>query len=215
MKATFKLLLCAGMLLIAAPSFAQKSDKELKKDLKARIDRESKKDAKQLAKEGWKVQPGKLSLERQIQEAKYAELDTNDNGEKRFFIGTHQASGGNYSAAKQIADSRARTELAQSVYSSVAQKIKEQVSSTDFGGKDFQVIDEYVSASQSLVSAQLQGVTPVLEIFREGKNGSYEVKVLVKMDADKALKQAKAGLMNGLKDKTDQLAKDLDKLLPY
>lgn len=200
--------------MVAAPqASAQKTDKELKKELKAKADKDSRKTAKQLKKEGWKVQPGKMPIEKQVQAAKYAELDVNEKGEKRFFIGTHQATGGNYSAAKQIADNRARLELAQNISTDIKQKIQEQLANTDYGDGDLVVIDEFVSANTSLISAQLSGVTPVLEIYREGKNNQYEVQVVVKIDADKALKDAKRGLSGGLKEKSEKLAQDLDKLL--
>lgn len=217
MKTTMKMLACMVALLFVVPavSYAQKSDKELKKDAKSKVLRDNRKIAKQLTKEGWKVMPGKLSIERQLQEAQYAELDEMPDGQKRFFVGTHSAVGGNYSAAKQIADNRARLELAQSVNSQVAQKIKEQLANKDFGEGDIQLIDEFVSANQSLVSAQLNGVTPVLEIYRELDKGQNEVRVVVKMEAAKALKAAREALRPGLKEKAERLAEELDQVLPY
>lgn len=213
---TTKILVCALALLIAAaPAFAQKSDKELKKELKQNVIRDNRRMAKQMAKEGWRVMPGKLSLERQLQEAQYAELDQTPEGEKRFFIGTHTAIGGNYTAAKQIADNRARVELAQSVNTLVAQKIQEQVANKDFGEGDIQVIDEFVSANQSLVAAQLTGVTPVLEIYRNLPKGQCEVRVVVSMEAQKALKAAREALRPGLEQKAERLAEDLEAILPY
>ncbi len=218
MKANVRLFSWALALLVAlagSQSYAQMSDKELKKELKERVDRDSKKSAKAMVKEGWKVMPGKLPLERQIAESKYAELDENEEGEKFNFIGTHQAVGGNYTAAKQIADNRARVELAQSVYTTIAQKIEDQVANTDFGEGDIATIDEFVSANKSIVAAQLQGVTPVLEIYREKSKGQYEVRVVVKIEAAKALKAAKMGYYNELKNKSQKLADELDAILGY
>ncbi len=211
-----KALVCALAIAIAVPSVsAQMTEKELKKELAKKVDKDSKKEAKVLKKEGWKVMPGKLPLEKQIQQAKYTELDRNENGSARYFTGTHQALGGNYSAAKQIADNRANLELAQSIYNDIARKIKDQVASNNFGGKDIEVIDEFVSANQSVVSAQLQGVESVVEMYREKGSGQYEVRTFVRIDADKALKMSKYGYYNLLKEKSQALADTLDKMLDY
>ncbi len=212
-----KILVCTLALLVAAPvaTFAQKSDKQLKKEVKENAIRDNRKAAKELKKEGWLILPGKLPMERQIQEAQYAELDEIADGSKRFFIGSHQAIGGNYSAAKQIADSRAHLELAQSVNMMVSQLIEGQLSNKDFGEGDIQLIDEFVSANKSLVEARLNGIIPVLEIYRELDKGQVEVRVLVKMEAAKALRAAREALRPGLQEKSDRLAEELDRILPY
>lgn len=214
MKKVLSLLMLFAAMTVAVPvANAQKTDKQLKKELKAKVDKDSKKTAKSLQKQGWKVMPGKLPLQKQLQAAKYAELDVNDQGDKRYFIGTHQAVGGNYTAAKQIADNRARVEIAQHVQSSIQQKIQEQVANKDFGDGDIMVIDEFVSANTSLISARLQGITPVLEIYRETGRNQFEVMVVEKIDAAKALKDAKMGLQSELKTKSQKLSDDLDKLI--
>lgn len=217
MKTTIKALLCAMAIMVAAPavSNAQMTQKELKKELNKKVDKDSRKEAKALKKDGWKVMPGKLPLDKQIQAAKYSELDKNAEGASRYFTGTHQAIGGNYSAAKQIADNRAYLELAQSVYNDIARKVKDQVASNNFGGKDIEVIDEFISANQSLVSAQLQGAESVIEMYREKDHGQYEVRVFVRIDAEKALKMSKNGYYNLLKEKSQELANTLDKMLDY
>lgn len=216
MKTFINIMVCALAMAIAVPAAnAQKSNRELKKESKVKVQKESRKEAKKLIKDGWQVMPGKLPMDRQIQDAKYAELDTNDKGEKLFFIGTHKAIGGNYSAAKQIADDRARQELAQSVSNEIARKIEGQLANRNYGEGDIEAIDKFVSANKSIVSAQLQGVTPVVEMYREMENGQYEVNVVVKMDADKAMRLAREGLRNELSKQSEALASDLDKILPY
>lgn len=215
MKTTIKVFICSLVLLFAYSSVdAQSSDKTLKKDLKAKVEKDCRKTAKKLEKEGWKVMPGKLPLERQIQDSRYAELDKDKNGEKMYFTGTHKTIGGNYSAAKKIADDRARTELAGHISATISELIKGKLSSTDYGDKDIEVIDEFVSANKNLVSVALQGVFPVLEIYRE-KDDKTEVQVMVKTNAAEALKLAKKAYRDKLYQQSADLAKELDQLLPY
>lgn len=206
---------CSLILLFAySAAEAQSSDKQLKKDLKSKVEKDCRKTAKQLQKEGWKVMPGKLPMERQIQDSRYAELNEDKDGERLYLTGTHKTVGGNYSAAKKIADDRARMELAENINTTISGLIKGKLSSNDYGEKDIEVIDEFVSANKNLVSATLQGVFPVLEIYRE-KDGTVEVQVMVKTNAKDALKLAKKAYRDKLYQQSEQLAKELDKILPY
>lgn len=201
-------------LAVAVPvASAQKSDKELRKELNKKADKASRKEAKKFVKDGWQVMPGKLPLDQQIRNAKYSELDVNDEGGSRYFTATHQAIGGNYSAAKQIADSRAAAELASKVYSDINRIVKDQVSNENFGGKDIALIDEFLSANQNVVSGQLQGIETVVEMYREKGNGQYEVYVFMRIDAEKALQMSKHGYYNLLKEKSQDLADKFEQML--
>lgn len=174
--------------------------------MRERVNRECVKTAKQMTKEGWRVMPGKLPLERQIQEARYAELDTNEDGGGRMnFIGTHQAIGGNYSAAKQICDTRARAEI--------AQQVKDQMSSRNLGDGDLELLDETLSASTTQIAAKLPSVTPIVEMYRELGGGKYEVHMVVSAPCKQTLKVVKQALVNDLKEKTETLAAEVDKML--
>lgn len=215
MKTMHQLLISVvAVLLVCSTAQAQSSAKELKKDLKAKVEKDCRKTAKQLEKEGWKVMPGKLPLERQIQDSRYAELDTDNNGEKLYLTATHKAVGENYSAAKKIADDRAASELAERVSKTISEMIKGKLSSTDYGDGDIETIDEFISANKNLVSVSLEGVFPVLEIYRE-KDNKVEVQVMVKVNAAKALKAAKKAYRDKLYQQSADLAKELDELLPY
>lgn len=215
MKTTNRLIIGVVTVLLACTAAqAQSSEKELKKDLKAKVEKDCRKTAKQLEKEGWKVMPGKLPLEKQVQASRYAELDTDKDGEKLYLTATHRAVGGNYSAAKKIADDRATTELAERVSKTISEMVKGKLSSTDYGDGDIETIDEFVSANKNLVSVSLESVFPILEIYRE-KDNKVEVMVMVKSNAAKALKAAKKAYKDKLYQQSADLAKELDELLPY
>ncbi|WP_251621651.1 hypothetical protein [Odoribacter lunatus] len=215
MKTMNRVLISVVLVVLAfTASNAQSSAKALKKDLKAKVEKDCRKTAKQLEKEGWKVMPGKLPLERQIQDSRYAELDTDNNGEKLYLTATHKSVGGNYSAAKKIADDRAASELAEHISKTISEMIKGKLSSTDYGDGDIETIDEFISANKNLVSVSLESVFPVLEIYRE-KDNKVEVQVMVKTNAAKALKVAKKAYKDKLYQQSAELAKDLDELLPY
>lgn len=216
MKTLFKVLLCSLALMVTCQmADAQSTNKELKKDLKSKVEKDCRKTAKSLLKEGWKIMPGKLPLERQIQDSRYAELDQDKNGERLYITATHQAVGGNYSAAKKIADDRAHMELAANISSTLSEMVKGKLSNTNYGENDIELIDEFISSNKNLVSVRLQSIFPVLEIYREKDNGAYEVRVMVKVNAADALKAAKHAYREELYKKSEDLAKELDAILPY
>lgn len=214
MKTFLRITLFALALLIGAPCIhAQKSDKQLKKELKQKADKTSRKEAKAYTKQGWEVMPGRLPLEKQLQESKYSQIDKNENGARRYFTGSHEALGGNYSAAKQIADNRAHLELAQQIYNEISRLIKDKVSNENYKGKNITAIDEFISANKGVVEGQLQGIESVLEMYKKRSDGTYEVRVFARIDAEKAMLMSKKGYYTLLKQKSEELAKELDEIL--
>ncbi len=214
MKKLITVLMCAAAVICGTQVYAQqKNDKELKKELKERVDKECRKDAKALEKEGWKVMPGKLSIERQLQESRYAQLQENDKGEAYYIVGTHMAKGGNYTAAKKIADSRAMTEIAEKVSSQIGEIVKENIANHDYGEGDIEVIDKFVSSNKHLVNSRLTGAIPLLEMYRESGNGTYEVNVSIAVKAKDAIRAAKAMYVSELAKESEKLAEELDKML--
>lgn len=213
MKTLLKVSLClCAFIFVAFIAEAQSGSKSLKKELKAKVEKDCKKEAKQLAKEGWKVMPGKLSIEKQIQEGRLAELSKDEEGSPLYLIATHQAKGGNYSAAQKIAYDRARQQLAGSISVNLTELIKNNVANTNLGNDDIELIDEFISTSQNLVSLSLQGVSTVLEIYRENENAT-EVQVMIKVDRNDALKLAKSMLKSKLGKESEELFKKLDALM--
>lgn len=216
MKRFLSVVMCSVALIMGsgvAYGQAQLSDKELKKEMKARVDKDCRKEAKALTKEGWKVMPGKLPLERQLQESRYAQLQEDERGQAYYIVGTHMAKGGNYTAAKKIADSRAMTEIAEKVSAQIAELVKENVANHDYGEGDIEVIDKFVSSNKHLVNARLTGAVSLLEIYREVEAGAYEVRVVIAVRTKEAVRAAKSAYVSGLAKESEKLAEELDSIL--
>lgn len=213
---TWKLVLCSLLMVaVTLPAISQQKTSKLNRELKARVEKDSRKTAKKLVKEGWMVMPGKLPLAKMVQESRWAEIDTDkDTGEKLYFTGTHQAKGGNYTAAKQIADNRARLELAQAISTKVSQIIEDKIVSTDFGDNDLSALTDFISSNKTVVAATLRGVDAPLEIYRiDPKTGDYEVMVFLIINAERALKDARQAYVNALRQQSESLAEELNEVL--
>ncbi|MFR9579764.1 MAG: hypothetical protein SNH80_03615, partial [Rikenellaceae bacterium] len=90
---------------------SQTTHKEAQKELKSRVIKDAKNQAKDYEKQGWRTMAGGLTLERQLEKSNIAIIEEDDKGEKVWVVAQHRAIGGNYSAAKLIATTRAKAEL--------------------------------------------------------------------------------------------------------
>lgn len=199
----------------AKPSQVKAADKELKKELTAKTDKDSKREAKALKSAGWQVMPGKLPLEKQIEASRLAQLKKNAGGESFFIVGSANVTGGNYTVAKQMADNNAKVEISRSVSDMIASKLTQEFSNMDFGNNKSEAANELAAAVKSVSAMDVKGTEYLLEIFRENGKGGYEARVVMAVSRDKIMSAAKEEMKKSLKDKTSQYLKDLDKLIPY
>ena len=110
-----KVLLLVGICLLAGStiSYAQltkeqiEARKELKKATKAELNEKAtktaRKEAKKLTKEGWKVSPGALPMEKQLDRSYMMEMEIDDDLFQKFIIGEAMSFGSVYDAAKMQA----------------------------------------------------------------------------------------------------------------
>lgn len=213
MKRIIKTLLLVLAIAIVAPSTPalanKKEQRQLKKELRKKADRESRKEAKTYTKEGWRTMAGALPLAKQLQASKYSSLMKDEQGNPLYVIAEHKAIGGNYSLAKEIAYSRASAELASNICNTIAQNSDDRKGQENLGEGDIDVLDEYLSVTKSVVTAQLRGVQPVVELYRELANGNVEVMTVLRLEADSAIKAAKKEVRETMKARADKLAEDM------
>ena len=188
---------------------AQKSAKELNKELKAKANRTAIKEAKAYKKEGWKTMPGTLSLDKQIESAKKASIQTDSDGVLMYYMASCQAVGGNYAAAKQIASNRAKLDLVRSATMDVADKTIDQLANNNLGEGDIELIDETVTTTQFSANMNLKGVSQFVEIYRELDNGNVEVMVTQGVERKSVEKEFRKNLRESLSGKLDKLADEL------
>lgn len=209
------LSLTAIFLLVSAAGVAVADNSALKKELSAKTSKELRKEAKKLEGDGWQIMPGKLPLEKQLEQSQIAQLRKTDDGESYFITGSASVVGGNYTIAKQMADNNAKLEICRSLSDMLASKMTQELSNMDMGGNQAEALYEVASAAKSVSTMQLKGTEYLLEIFRDLGKGKTEVRVVMAISREKALSQAKEEIKKSLKEKSSQNLKDLDAILPY
>lgn len=190
----------------------QKNEKVLNKDLQKKAIKEARKQAKQLMKDGFQTPVGKLPLEKQLETSwqKQAELDT--EGNPYWYIASSRAVGGNQSAAVLQATNAAKIDLAGQIQTKVSQLIEAKVANDDMGQEEAASLSNVVAASKSVISATLGRVIPLVEVFRTLPNKNVEVQVTLGYSQAAAMKAAVKAVRQELALKSEDLAKQLDKL---
>ena len=208
-----KKVLCSLLVLFMAAAMTntvKADDKELKKELSAKTSKDIRKEAKKLENDGWQIMPGKLPLEKQLEQSQIAQLRENDEGESFFIVGSASVVGGNYTIAKQMADNNAKLEICRSLSDMVATKLTQELSNMDLGNNQAEALLEVASAAKSVSSMQIKGTEYLLEIFRDLGKGKTEVRVVMAISCEKAMSQAREEVKKSLKDKSSQYLKDID-----
>lgn len=152
--------------------------KLVKQERDEKVSKETKKQAKQFAKEGWKVTVGALPLDKQIEKSilMQYELDMNSDMPK-YIQGSGKAISSSYDAAKMQAMADAKTELAGNIQTEVAAIIEERLANQELGKEEAVVVSNAVQVSKQVIVQSIGRVITVVECYRELKNKNVEVEV--------------------------------------
>ena len=208
-------------MMVSVNSFAQekatkedykeiaKQEKVLNKDLQKKAIKEARKEAKKLTKEGFKTPVGKLPLDKQIENAWQKQAEMTPDGTPFWYVASSRAIGGNQSSAVLQA---AKIDLAGQIQTKVSQLIEAKVANDDMGQEEAASLSSVVGASKSVISATLGRVVPLVEVYRTLDNKNVEVMVTLGYSMEAANKAAISAVRAELAKKSEDLAKELDKL---
>ena len=190
----------------------QKHEKVLDKELKKKAIKQARKEAKALKKEGFRTPVGKLPLDKQLEAAweKQAELDM--EGNPYWYVASARIIGGNQSAAALQATNAAKIDIAGQIQTKVTQLIEEKTANDDMGQEEAASLKSMVATSKSIISGTLGRTVPLVEVYRTLPNKNVEVLVTIGCTAQMANETAVKAIRKALADKSEELAKELDKL---
>ena len=217
MKKIISLAMAALMVCSIANAQSKETFKERKQmskltktELEAKVSKATKKEAKVLVKEGWKVAPGHLPLEKQLERSYKMNYEFDDNGLPKYIMGDAMSPGKFYDAAKAQAVEIAKTNLAGQIETEVTALIESTVANEQISQDDAESIARTVSASKNLIVQRLGRVIPVVELYKQHSKKSVEVRVTIAYNAEMALEAAKAVIKAQLNDKGEDLHNQID-----
>ena len=191
----------------------QEIRKMAKKELSARVDQTTKKEAKRLQKEGWNVKPGALPLEKQLERSYLMLYEYDEDLFPKYIMGEASSVGENYDAAKGAATSLAINNLAGQIQVEVTALIDNTVSNRQMSADDAASITETVMASKSLISQTIGRTIPVVEVYRINSKKNNEVLIRLAYTGDLAKEAAKKAVREELEKKGNNLQEQLDNVL--
>lgn len=172
-----------------------------------------KKEVKLLKKEGWKVAPGNIAMNLQLKDTYSKALERDEKGYEKYVSGEAMTVGETYDAALFQATNLAKLDLAAKIETEVAELIDTRLGNKQLSQKQAVSLVESVAASKNLVAQKLGRVIVPLKMYRDLDNGNVEVRTIVYYSHDMAMDLMKQTMREDLEQKSDDLAKQLDKIL--
>ena len=202
------LMFVLAMAVAMPTSYAQLSKRELKT-----IEKNAKKEAKILTKEGWKVAPGNPPLEMQLIESYKMQMQKDEYGYNKFIQGEAMTVGQMYDAALFQAQNLSKMDLAGKMETRVIQIIDNKLANKEISQQEATSLATSISAGKNLVAQKLGQVVNPVKTYKNLPNGNVEVRVIVYYSQALAMRAAKEAMRGELEKEANDLAKKLDSIL--
>ncbi|MCD7929930.1 MAG: hypothetical protein LUH15_00365 [Tannerellaceae bacterium] len=190
----------------------KKNNELVNKQVNQKATKQARKEAKRLKKEGYIVPIGKISIDKQLEQAWRMQYELTENGPK-YIIGSANSVAGNQNAARLQATNMAKLDLVAQMESQLAQMIEMKVANQEMSTDDAETITSMVSSSKTIISGKLGQVTPVVDVYRQLPNGNFECQVTLGYDSNEAFKVTRDAIRADLNKRADGLAEKLDQMI--
>lgn len=187
-----------------------------REQMKAKVSKDAKKEAKRLAKEGWTVAPGALPIERQLDRVYAMQYEQDMNtGFPKYIRGEAITVGENYDAAKMQATALSKIDLAGNIQTEVAALVETRVANSQLEPEQAVSVSNSVMGAKNMISQSIGRTISGLEVYRKLRNGNKEVRILVFYNSEMAMSAAKKAVRADMEKKADKLVDQLDKILGF
>lgn len=218
MKKIFAMMMAA--LMVCSVSYAQTTKETIKErkaiaklsesELNKKASKAARKEAKKLEKDGWKVAPGQLPLEKQLDKSYGMYYEYEESGLPKFIIGDAMSPGATYDAAKMQALELAKTNLAGMIQTEVTALIESTVANEQITQEQASSIARTVQASKNLIVQRLGRTFTVTECYKTLPNKTVQVRVTLAYNAKMAIDSAKDIVKAQLEARGEDLHEQLD-----
>ncbi len=188
--------------------------KQQRKELDKKASKDARNEAKRLKKEGWKVTPGSLSLEKQVDRSMLMQYELDESGYPLYVIGQAMSIGESYDAAKMQALELARQDAASKLQAEITALVESTLANEQLTDAQAASVAQTISASKSLISQSMGRIITVVEAYRD-LDKNKEVLVRIAYNHNMALESAKKVIRKDLEAKGDGLHNELDEKLGW
>ena len=199
-------LLAAFVLSSAVASAQLVSDKKIEKD--------AKKQAKILIKEGWMVAPGHPSIEMQQLKSLKIQNAMDEDFNSKYVQGSAQAVAPTYDGAKYQATELAKIDIAGKIASELAGIAKTNLGNQQVSPDRAENLVKTIGAYKSYVAAKLVNIITCVDMYKtDPKSGQNTVSIVIYYNRDEAVKAGMEEIRNQMLKESEELAEELDNLL--
>ena len=178
------------------------------------IEKDARKQAKMLVKEGWVTAPGKPSVEMQQLRALKIQNTFDDNFNPKFVEGSAQAVGPNYDAVKFQATELAKIDIAGKIASELAGIVETNIGNTQMDPGQAVAIARTIGDYKSFVAAKLTNIISVVDMYKQGgKNQNVTVQIGLFYNKEEAMKAGMQAVREEMMKESKELGAELDALL--
>lgn len=188
----------------------QKVEKQATKDLNKKASKDARNEAKRLKKEGWKVAPGSLPLDKMLDKSYKMQYEYDGNGVLKYIYAEGMSSGTSYDAAKMQALEMAKQNLASQIQTEITALVESTVTNAQKNGVNSSDATT-IMATKNLISQKLGRVQPVVEAYRE-KGKEYQVMVKLFYSSEMAKQQFQDDVIKSLDQRAGELHDELDEI---
>ena len=179
-----------------------------------KVERDAKKQAKTLVKEGWAVAPGHQSIEIQQLRASKLQNSFDEDFNPKYVFGSAQSVAPNYDAAKFQATELAKIEMAGIISSEVAGLVETNIGNSQLDPGQAAAIVKTVGDYKSFVASKLSNVIPVIEMYKtDPKTKNTIVSVGLFYNKEEAVKAGIKAVREQMMKDSEELGKELDVIL--
>lgn len=200
-------------LFVSSITFAQQTEKDLKKDIKEKALKEARKEAKKLTKEGWKVQPGSLPLDKLIEKSWMKQYMVDENNNPKYIYADGNAVADSKTAAEMQAVEMGKLQLAGLIETNMNSLVSANIGNAQLSTADAASVTEVVQSAKNLIAMQLGLVNPEFKLYRDLKDKKVEIQVRLFYDVKQSLEVAKRTVRKELKDKLKMNEQQLDAII--
>lgn len=170
------------------------------------------KQARSLKKAGWKVSPGQVPLEQQLDKLFKMYYEYDSNGLPIYIFGESRSTSKIYDAAKMQAINNAKVELAGMIETEITSLTESSVSNYILSAQDAEFINSAVRTSKTLIVQKLGRTVTVLECFRTTDNNLTEVHITLAYNIRKAFETAGEVLKEQLASEGRDMNEQVDRM---
>jgi hypothetical protein len=199
------------ILFVSLTASAQPKE-EKKKFTFTKVSRDTKKEAKKYEKENWRVMPGTLSMEQQLNDSFKMQVMTDDKGLPQWIVASGSSVAQTQAAAQMQAMEVAKITLVSLLETNMKSVVESDVSNNQINAIDAASITKTIQVSANRVSKKLGYIQPMLNISRSVGNNT-EVKVLIGYNYEIAKQYILNEMKAELQLETDDVRKRYEKFL--